>query len=103
MQEKKVQRKTNASREQLSTRIPEDLLDQLREIAEAEDRTVSGQIVRALREWLKQRNGGKSNTPTSPPPGMRPVAPAKLPPPSVVEQVMSDDPEGWEGGPVKAK
>lgn len=39
----------------LTLRVPESVLEPLREIARAEDRPLNAQIVRALREWLAER------------------------------------------------
>ena len=39
----------------ITLRAPDELLDRLRQIADAEDRSLNAQIVRALREWLAQQ------------------------------------------------
>jgi hypothetical protein len=44
----------------LSLRVPADLLDCLKEIARAEDRTLNAQVVRALREWIEAAERSES-------------------------------------------
>jgi metal-responsive CopG/Arc/MetJ family transcriptional regulator len=41
----------------ISVEIPVDLLDQVRQAARAEERSVSGTVRVALREYLERRNG----------------------------------------------
>jgi hypothetical protein len=36
-------------------RIPQDLLDELEEESEKDDRSVNGLLIHALREWLKDK------------------------------------------------
>ena len=45
----------------VSLRIPKSLHQLIREIAIDEDRSLNGQIVRALREWLQFRKGEKNH------------------------------------------
>ena len=44
----------------ISVEIPVDLLDQVRQAARAEERSVSGTVRVALREYLERRNGPAS-------------------------------------------
>lgn len=37
----------------ITLRAPDEILDRIRQIADAEDRSLNSQIVRALREWLQ--------------------------------------------------
>jgi hypothetical protein len=38
----------------LTLRLPTELLDRLRQVADDQDRSLNAQVVRALREWLEQ-------------------------------------------------
>jgi hypothetical protein len=38
----------------LTLRLPTELLDRLREVADEQDRSLNAQVVRALREWLER-------------------------------------------------
>jgi hypothetical protein len=39
----------------LTLRLPTELLDRLRKVADEQDRSLNAQVVRALREWMDQR------------------------------------------------
>lgn len=38
----------------LTLRLPTELLDRLRQVADEQDRSLNAQVVRALREWLER-------------------------------------------------
>jgi predicted transcriptional regulator len=44
-------------------RLPRDLREQLERIAQAEHRTLTNQIVHALREWVAQQESGAPDPP----------------------------------------
>ena len=79
-------------------------MKEIRGLAKADRRSISDYLIILLEDHVAEAKKPKSVTlahQPAPPPGMRPVAPVKAPPPSVIEQVMSDDPDGWEGGQIK--
>ncbi|HWS84449.1 MAG TPA: Arc family DNA-binding protein [Ktedonobacteraceae bacterium] len=42
-------------------RLPQSLLNEVRQLAEAHDRSLNGEMVWALREYVKQQKGGEKD------------------------------------------
>ncbi len=52
--------------EPLTVRFPEGMLDQVRQYAEVDDRSLNSEIVHALRQWLRNQ-ALNDDTPARPP------------------------------------
>ena len=105
-----VQVKKTKSRQSdaISVRLSSDFKAKLQAMADTDRRNLSQYVQIILENHVSkgvailQLSVSPVIQTATPPPGMRAAAPVKAPPPTVLQQVMSDDPEGWEGG-VKAK
>ena len=52
------ERRQPVQRTSIQVRLPADLFDRIAAIADREDRSLNGQIVHALREWLAEHPNG---------------------------------------------
>ncbi|MGI9146023.1 MAG: YlcI/YnfO family protein [Chloroflexota bacterium] len=44
----------------ITLRVPTELLDRLRDVAEQQDRSLNAQVVRALREWVAKQDQARA-------------------------------------------